>query len=163
MNPQSSPLSDIRNFHPIGERIGTAGQPARDQFALIRQAGFDVVINLALPTSTDALPDEGSIVTSHGMAYLHIPVDFATPAPAHFRLFCQAMDGFSGQRVFVHCVANKRVSAFLYLYRILRQGVALDDAARDLTTIWEPDPAWARFIEDQLQANGSARGSPPLG
>jgi hypothetical protein len=44
-------LAGILHFLPISARIGTAGQPTAAQFALIREAGYDVVINLALPTS----------------------------------------------------------------------------------------------------------------
>lgn len=54
------------------------------------------------------------------------------------------------ERIFVHCVANKRVSAFIYLYRILHQNVAPAEAARDLHVLWEPDAAWQQFIQQQL-------------
>ena len=72
-------LSEIRNFRAIGERLGTAGQPSEDQFQSIRDASFEVVINLALPTSQNAMADEGSIVTGLGMSYVRIPVDFTAP------------------------------------------------------------------------------------
>src|SRR5450756_117291 len=38
-----------------------------------------ITCNLALPTSDNAIPNEGSVVTSLGMAYVHIPVDFKAP------------------------------------------------------------------------------------
>jgi hypothetical protein len=43
-----------------------------------------------------------------------------------------------------------RVSAFVYLYRTLRLGVAEKTAREDLATIWDPatQDQWVRFIEE---------------
>jgi hypothetical protein len=38
----------------LGGRLATSGMPLPDDFAALRQAGFDVVTNLALPTSDNA-------------------------------------------------------------------------------------------------------------
>lgn len=139
-------LTDIYNYHRIDDRIGTAGQPTADQFKEIAAAGFQSVINLALHTSDDAIPDEGSIVTGLGMTYIHIPVDFETPDPQDFALFSAAMDACQDRHVFVHCAANKRVSAFLYVYRLNSGEVARETAAADLHKLWKPDEVWSSFI-----------------
>lgn len=152
MKTPGIPLSEIYSFRAVGERLGTAGQPTQTQFPAVREAGFDAVINLALPTSDNALADEGSIVTGLGMAYVHIPVDFKTPTSEDFRVFCGVMEAFRDRRVFVHCAANKRVSAFVYLYRVLKQRVSPSEAERDLRAIWQPDEVWSRFIQEQLES-----------
>ena len=144
-------LSEIYRFHSLGETLGTAGQPTEDQFRIVREAGFEAVINLALPTSDNALAHEGSIVTGLGMAYVHIPVDFQAPTPQDFRAFRRVMEAFADRRVFVHCAANKRVSAFVFLYRVLRQDAPCSDAERDLHAVWRPDEVWRGFIESQLE------------
>jgi protein tyrosine phosphatase (PTP) superfamily phosphohydrolase (DUF442 family) len=144
-------LSEIRHFRRISETLGTAGQPTREQFRDLREAGFETIINLALPTSDNAPADEGSVVTGHGMSYVHIPVQFDAPAPEDFRHFCRVMEAFAGRRVFVHCAVNKRVSAFVFLYRVLRQRMAPAEAEEDLHAIWKPDPVWSRFIREQLE------------
>src|SRR5579864_3774719 len=106
-----SHLTEIYNFRTIDEKLGTSGQPDEGQFRAIREAGYEAVINLALPTSDNALANEGSIVTGLGMAYVHIPVDFKAPTSRDFHAFTCVMDAFAGRRVFVHCAANMRVSA----------------------------------------------------
>jgi protein tyrosine phosphatase (PTP) superfamily phosphohydrolase (DUF442 family) len=143
-------LSGIYNFHPIGDKLATAGQPTPEQFRMVREAGFEAIINLALPTSDNAVANEGSVVTGLGMSYVHIPVDFKTPTSQDFRVFCRVMDAFDNRRVFVHCAANMRVSAFIFLYRVLFQHTALPEAERDLYAIWRPDETWSRFIQDEL-------------
>jgi protein tyrosine phosphatase (PTP) superfamily phosphohydrolase (DUF442 family) len=106
MKTSPASLSEIYSFRAIGERLGTAGQPTENQFRAVRQAGFEAVINLALPTSDNALANEGSIVTGLGMSYVHIPVDFKTPTSQDFQAFSRVMEAFENRRVFVHCAAN---------------------------------------------------------
>jgi protein tyrosine phosphatase (PTP) superfamily phosphohydrolase (DUF442 family) len=157
MNSSSKALSEIYNFRAISDGPGTAGQPTEEQFQAVRAAGFEVVINLALPTSDNALANEGSIVTGLGMAYVHIPVNFQAPTARDFQTFCGALEAFEGRPVFVHCAANMRVSAFVFLHRVLRRQVPLAEAARDLHAIWQPDEVWSRFLQEQLDRNSEIR------
>lgn len=138
-------LKNIRNFLQIDDRLATAGMPRPEEFAMIKRAGFSVVINLAMPTSDNAMPNEGELVSQQGMTYVHIPVDFEHPKPTDFERFTRVMDVFAGQRVFVHCAMNMRVSAFVYLHR-LRHGVDRATAERDLKRIWDPDGVWRELI-----------------
>lgn len=154
MKSSLTPLSEIYSFRAVGDRLGTAGQPTERQFRMVREAGFEAVINLALPTSDNALANEGSVVTGLGMSYVHIPVDFKAPTSQDFRAFCRVMEAFDERPVFVHCAANMRVSAFVFLYRVLCQRVALPDAERDLHAIWQPNEVWTRFIQEQLKSHG---------
>ena len=151
MKTSATTLTEIYNFRALGEKLGTAGQPTEVQFRAVSEAGFEAVINLALPTSDNALANEGSIVTGLGMAYVHIPVNFKTPAAQDFQTFCRMMAAFEGQRVFVHCAANMRVSAFMFLYRVLHQRASIAEAEQDMHAIWQPDEAWSRFIPNQLE------------
>lgn len=144
-------LSHIRNFLRIDDGLATSGMPQPDDFAALRQAGFEVVINLALPTSDNALPNEGELVSAQGMTYVHIPVQFDAPQPSDFERFTRVLDACAGQRVFVHCAANKRVSAFVFLHR-LNQGTDRATAEGDLRKIWEPDGVWREFVNQRLAA-----------
>ena len=81
---------------------------------------------------------------------MHIPVNFQVPRSEDFQAFRQVMRAFENRPVFVHCAKNMRVSAFIFLYRVLEQHVAVADAERDLYAIWQPDEVWSRFIEAQL-------------
>lgn len=50
--------------------------------------------------------------------------------------FCRVLDAFDHGSVFVHCAAKKRVSAFVFLYRVLFQHIAVpEEAERDLHAI----------------------------
>ena len=148
------PLSEIHSFRRINDSLGTAGQPTGMQLRAVRDAGFEVVVNLALPTSDNALVNEGTIVTGLGMSYVHIPVNFQNPTAQDFDAFVGVMKAFELRHVFVHCAANMRVSAFVFLYRVLHQRVSVSDAERDLLAIWQPDEVWSGFIENRLRGVG---------
>lgn len=60
-------LQDIYNYLRITEKLSTGGQPTTQQFTEISQAGFEIVVNLALPSSDNALPDEQAIVEAQGI------------------------------------------------------------------------------------------------
>jgi protein tyrosine phosphatase (PTP) superfamily phosphohydrolase (DUF442 family) len=148
-------LSNIYNFRSLGPGLATAGQPTEEQLREVREAGFEAVINLALPTSDNALANEGSLVAGLGMSYVHIPVNFQSPAPQDFHAFCRVMQAFDDRSVFVHCAANMRVSAFIFLYRVLFKKMPASEAERDLHAIWQPDEVWSRFIQHELDKPSS--------
>ena len=147
----SSPES-IRNFCRLDDRISTGGQPTEEQLAALAASGVQAVINLALPTSTHALPNERAVVTGLGMEYVAIPVVFEAPTAADFARFCAEMAARRGQRLFIHCALNCRVSSFVALHRVLQEGWSRDAAWAALREIWEPDDVWSRFLEDRLAA-----------
>jgi protein tyrosine phosphatase (PTP) superfamily phosphohydrolase (DUF442 family) len=144
----------ITNYLRITENLGTAGQPTPEQFAAIRDAGYEMVVNLAMPTSTQALPNERELVAAHGMEYVHIPVVWEAPTLADLEGFFQVMGDNQGKRVFVHCALNLRVSAFVLLYRVIRQGVPLEIATEMLHRIWQPEGTWHDFVQGALAHYG---------
>ena len=138
---------DTYNWRRLGERLTTSGQPTEEQLEGIAALGARCVVNLGLHTHPKALPDERGSVTALGMAYVHQPVDFQNPTVADLDRFCDLMDRLQGQTVHVHCIANYRVSAFLYRYRIDRLGWDEAEARVDLDAIWTPDGPWAAIVD----------------
>lgn len=146
-------LSDIYNYRQIAPALATSGQPDEQELAAIAAAGYEVVLNIALHDDARySLADEEATVRALGMRYIHIPVQFDAPTPLDFDQFCQAMEDHGGARLWVHCAANKRVSAFLGLYWHLRKGMPLEEAFALQRDIWEPDEVWSRFIDQMLSA-----------
>ncbi|MGK7916826.1 MAG: protein tyrosine phosphatase family protein [Prochloraceae cyanobacterium] len=145
-------LENIYNFLQLSDLIATSGQPTVEQFSAIKDSGYQVVINLALSESTNALPNEPAIVEGQGMEYIHIPVVWEKPLVENFQSFLEVMEANADRRIFVHCAANKRVSAFMYLYRLLRQGISEEEAQKDLEKVWVPNPVWQDFI-DRVKIN----------
>ena len=148
-------LEDIYNYVKLTESIATSGQPNESQIAEIAQAGYQLVINLALSNAEYSLPDERSTVESHGMEYVHLPVIWERPTVENLEAFCDVMDANRGKKIFVHCAANMRVSAFMALYRIRRLGWKPEEAFRDMQRIWTPEGWWQEFILAALADGGN--------
>ena len=143
-------LSDLPAFLQLDDNLATSGQPSEEQLAQVAQAGFQVVINLALPTSAHAIPNEGELVTRLGLTYIHIPVVSEKPALDDFQQFLGVMQIYQEKKVFVHCAMNRRASCFLYLYRLIEEGVNPDIAMNDMRCIFQPNETWQRFIDEVL-------------
>ncbi len=143
-------LESIFNFLALSETLITAGQPTEQQLATVKDSGYQTVVNLALGSAHNALADERSTVESLGMRYVHIPVEFDRPTPEDFDKFCNLMKENGDQPLLVHCAANFRVSAFIYLYRRIYLGWGADDAIIDLHKIWIPNAVWQQFIDEVI-------------
>ncbi len=141
-------LGGIYNFLRLSDHLATAGQPTADELTTVQAAGYEVVVNLLPASSPHALPDEDKIVSALGIEYVVMPVDWQQPEIADIEQFFAVMDASHGKNVFVHCAANMRVSAFVYLYRTLCQRVSPAEAEKDLHRLWTPNERWSRFIED---------------
>lgn len=140
-------LEKITNFVQLTPKIGTSGQPTAEQFRAIAEAGYQGVINLAMPDSDGAIATEGSLVTTLKMTYIHIPIPFEYPSSEQLKRFIRTLDAFSDDKVWVHCVANYRVSAFLYHYLQLRQGCSPQEARSPIFERWEPNTVWQAFLD----------------
>jgi uncharacterized protein (TIGR01244 family) len=114
-------VSGIRDYRKLSERIATAGQPTQEELAAVARAGYEVVINLDVSDSSYALEDEGRLVRSLGLEYVHIPVVWEQPTKADLERFFEIMEARQDKTLFVHCAANRRVSVFMALYRIMPQ------------------------------------------
>lgn len=144
-------IEQIYNYLKLSDSVATAGQPTEAQLSLIKESGYQVVVNLALPESPKALPHEPAIVESLGMHYIHIPVVWENPTLEDVSRFFSVMEAIANKPVFVHCAANKRVSAFMYLYRRIHEGMSDEQAKRDLHRIWTPNDTWQQFIKQVIE------------
>jgi protein tyrosine phosphatase (PTP) superfamily phosphohydrolase (DUF442 family) len=125
----------------------SAGQPEISQFAAVKAAGFETVVNLRIGEPEE----EAATVRGLGLEYIHIPVVWLKPTEADVAAFFAVMEEREGRPIFLHCAVNMRASAFLYLYRVLRRGVNREDAEADMQEVWVPDGVWAELIEKILR------------
>lgn len=140
--------TDIYNWRRLDSRITTSGQPTEAQFADIQALGVGHVINLGLHTHEKALRDESRTLANLGMTYTHIPVAFDAPQTDDYARFCEAMAAIGDAPVHVHCIANMRVTAFLYRWLQDVRKVPEAEARVLMDSVWQPGGVWAAFIGD---------------
>ncbi|HEX7822974.1 MAG TPA: protein tyrosine phosphatase family protein [Sphingobium sp.] len=143
----------IALWRRFNDRLTTSAQPTEDQLGLIAGLGVAHLINLGLHSHEKALPNEAYTVAGHGMDYIHIPVLFDAPTEADYAHFRDVMrdlgDRTNHSAVHVHCIANFRVSAFLYRYRRDELGLPEAMVRQEMESIWRPGGVWACLIGDE--------------
>jgi uncharacterized protein (TIGR01244 family) len=146
-------LQAILNFQRVSPNLLTGGMPTIPQLHSAAQAGVKTVINLALPTSDNAIPNEDEIVRGLGMEYIHIPVIWEAPTPENLHAVMDALDSHRDQPTLIHCALNYRVSCFVALYRALRLGMDVESAFAFQRQIWNLDeyPIWKAFVAQSLE------------
>jgi uncharacterized protein (TIGR01244 family) len=144
------------NYIPVSPTLATSGMPTRRQFKVIAEAGYAVVINLAPNGVAGAHEDEASLAREAGLAYHHVPVDFANPQASDYARLAELLRQHRGQRVLVHCQVSMRASSLVFLFRVIELGDDADRAFDDVLRIWQPSHAWRALLKEQLAAKGIA-------
>ena len=147
-------IEEITNFLALSDQLLCSGMPTAGQIGELASAGVRRVINLATYDPQHDPVDEAGLVSSLGLKYDSIPVDWDAPSRPDLEAFMRAMDENGQDRVLVHCRANYRATAFIMLYRVRRLGWTPEEAFPDVRRIWNPEeyPVWHRFITEQLAA-----------
>jgi protein tyrosine phosphatase (PTP) superfamily phosphohydrolase (DUF442 family) len=145
-------IETIRDYYQISDRLGTSGQPAPEEFAAIAHAGYQAVINLATSNSTNALANEGIMVTDLGMVYVQIPVIWDQPTVQDVETFFKIIKSFDGEKVWVHCAKNMRVSCFIYFWQKYVLQLPEEQARYPMNQIWQPNEVWQTLME-QVETN----------
>jgi RimJ/RimL family protein N-acetyltransferase/protein tyrosine phosphatase (PTP) superfamily phosphohydrolase (DUF442 family) len=146
-------LMDAPSVHRVFDWLWTSGQLTAADIRRLPDLGIEAVVNLALPTASNALPGEADLVTGLGLPFVQIPVPWERPQQQHLLQFFGVLDAFAGRQLWVHCAMNMRVSAFVYLYRRLRRGEPHQQALDPMRVVWEPDRVWREFIAQALVAD----------
>jgi len=140
-------VKNILNYIKINDNISTAGQPSKTELEVISKNGFEVVINLALYNSDNALKNEDKIVNKNNMTYIHIPVSWEKPQKQKVELFISILKSLKNKKVFIHCAKNYRVSVFMYIYR---HNVLKDDSKLILPNKYKLNKIWGKFIKKAI-------------
>ena len=87
-------IAGISTFAQVESTIACGGTTTPDAIREIKRMGFKTVVNLRLASEQGALVDEeGAIVRSLGMNYVHLPFNIQTPDPKLVENFIAAVAG----------------------------------------------------------------------
>ncbi len=142
------------NLIVIDAKLTTAGQPSAQWLATLRDQGYEAVIYLAPPDSSDAIRDEPLIVGRQGLIWANLPIKFGSPADADYESFAGLLKGLRGKKVLVHCQVNMRASTLTFLYRTLNEHVDPNTAWEAVSKVWTPEGPWKDLVLKRLQSQG---------
>ena len=144
-------MNKILNYIKINELISTSGQPKIEELESIANEGFEVVINLAVLVTSNALENEDKIVSSLNMSYIHIPVDFENPKLSDLKLFLNILQALGANKVWIHCAKNYRVSAFMYVYHKYIVRTPFEEIDLSIFDKWQPSLVWQELMKVSLE------------
>jgi|TARA_B110000240_G_scaffold56194_1_gene63963 protein tyrosine phosphatase (PTP) superfamily phosphohydrolase (DUF442 family) len=141
-------IKRIYNYRKVPNLFETSGQPGKQQLKLLAKKGYEVVINLA-PSSIieGSVINEAEILEKEEVEYIHIPVDFFKPTEIDFKEFVSNLEKNKNKKIWVHCAANIRVSAFVYKYRRDVLKLPHDEIIGDMESLWTPNKTWNSFLD----------------
>jgi protein tyrosine phosphatase (PTP) superfamily phosphohydrolase (DUF442 family) len=103
-----------------------AGQPTRAQFAALRAAGVQMVIDIREPMEPREV-DEPGVVSSLGMNYVNAPVVSGALSDAAMERVLGALRTARGTPTLLHCNSANRTGGPLIVYLMVDEG--LDEQA----------------------------------
>ena len=116
-------MAGISTFAQVESTIACGGATSPEAIREIKRMGFRTVVNLRLASEQGALVDEeGAIVRSLGMNYVHLPFNIQTPDPKLVENFMAAVAGPANTPAYVHCAAGGRAAALWMIKRVKADG-----------------------------------------
>jgi len=148
-------IENILNFREINNDIATAGQPNEDELRLLKNEGYECVLNMAPYDTRYSLNDEEGMVKSLDMEYLYQPVDFIHPKLEDYYEFENNLKKVKNKKTLIHCAANYRVSVFFSHYASKHFNWSIDKCDDHISGVWNVDefPIWSGFVEHLRNAD----------
>lgn len=109
----------------------TGGQPGAAQFAALKAAGCEVVLDCRDPMEPRPLR-EPEDVRALGLEYVCVPVGHGGVSDETFGKIRETVKGFVGKRKAVfHCASGNRVGASMIPYLMLDKGLPEEEAVQE--------------------------------
>jgi uncharacterized protein (TIGR01244 family) len=146
-------IAGISTFAQVESTIACGGSTTPDAIREIKRLGFKTVVNLRLASEQGALVDEeGAIVRSLGMTYIHLPFNIQNPDPKLVANFMAAVAGPENTPAYVHCAAGGRAAALWMIKRVKADGWTQERALEEANALGLNDRL-RPFALNYLKAN----------
>ena len=142
----------VRNYTRVDATVACAGATPPEAMAVLRERGFNAVINFRTSGENGATVDAGrAAAEAAGLNYVHLP--FRQPTPELVESFLSAVAEPANQPVFIHCGSANRVGAMWLIKRVKQDNYSIDDAVAEAEAIGLRSPALKEFALAYLGAD----------
>ena len=118
-------VAGISTFAQIETTIACGGSTTLEAIPAIKNMGFKSVINVRLASEEGALvEEEGAVVRTAGMNYVHLPFNMRSPDSMLIDNFIEAVSAPANTPAYVHCAAGGRAAALWMIKRVKADGWA---------------------------------------
>jgi protein tyrosine phosphatase (PTP) superfamily phosphohydrolase (DUF442 family) len=140
-------LTQIFNFYSYSNDLAAGGQPGVEQFEILKDAGFELIINISPASAKNAIHNEHQLVEKLQMDYIHFPVDCSNLREFHYLTFRSLMQSAEGRKTFVHCGGNIKTSNLIHMFNVLEKGADEAESFGILRNIQDPEEKWFIFFK----------------
>ena len=142
---EESSLGSTNNVHKAGD-LFFSGQFRKDDIEIINDSKITRVVSLRLADEIDW--DEEAAIQNAGMEFFRLP--YKTPEALTDEVFDKARELLKDEskRTLLHCKSANRVAGVWLPYRVLDQGVGLDQALEEAVEIGLVKP----FVKEKALA-----------
>jgi len=140
-------IENISQFHSYSESLSAGGQPTLEQLKSLKEAGFEVIINISPVSARNALHNEHQLTENLKLDYIHFPVDCSALKPFHYLTFRNILKSTEGQKTFIHCGANIKSSNLIHMYLVLEKGIDEAESLSILKKIQNPEDKWLSYFK----------------
>ncbi len=141
-------LGNTRNVHACG-KLFLAGQPSPDDIAVLKEKGIQRVITLRTDGEVDW--DEAGKVKQAGIEFVKIP--FGRPDSLTDQVFDKVRKALKDHQkpTLLHCGSANRVGAVWLTYRVLDEGVPVDQAIKEAKRVGLRSSAYLQKALDYIR------------
>lgn len=137
----------ISNYHQYSNTLAAGAQPSESDISVLKNEGFDAIVNISPASARNALQNEAIIVENSNMYYVHFPVDCSNLQPVHYMAFSGIMNGLRDKKVFVHCGGNIKSSNLIHMYDVLENRGNERESLKTLKKIQNPEEKWFDYFK----------------
>lgn len=139
---------DVKNMHRVGD-LYLAGATTPSDYPQLKALGIKTLLSIRHDKETPDL-DDAKLVEAQGMAYVHLPWSGADQlTDAKFDAMRKVLREAERPMLF-HCGSANRVGAGWLTYRVLDEGVALEQALAEAKTVGMRTPAYEAKAVDYI-------------
>ncbi len=156
---QPAQLGDTRNVHRCGQ-LFLAGQPTPDDISKLKQQGIQRVISLRMPQEVEW--DEAGLLRKSGIEYISIPFSGVESLTDDvFDKVRKLLRESDQHPTMLHCGSANRVGATWLAYRVLDEGVPLDQAIEEAKQVGLRTPEYLERAKEYIQRHADERNVRP--
>lgn len=138
----------VQRLHTLGN-IFLASQPSEEDFAHAKDQGIKTVVTYRKEGEIEW--DEEAVVTNLGMEFVAIP--WNGPEELTDEVFDETRELLkdeSKQPLLLHCGSANRVGGVWIAYRVLDDGLTIDQAVEEAKTVGLKTPAYEEKAKDYI-------------
>lgn len=139
---------EVQRLHTM-KGVFMASQPQPADFEQAKMGGIELVVNMRHDSEIKDFHEQ-TVVEGAGLKYIHLPWNGADELTDEIITESRRIFREEKRPMLVHCSSGNRVGAVWMAYRVLDEGVAMEEALKEAKMVGMKTPAYETKIKAYL-------------